>query len=383
MHHCSLCDYSSPSAWNVKRHMKTHETNDTVVEEINTCCQYCLKDFSNKYNRKRHEISCKHKVIENQEISPEVALDFTNGCAVSPKVALLHQKLRPPSPKVALDDESDYDENGSFPCPFCYKKFTSKWNLQKHENNGKCSFTTHPFMCHKCKKVCSSKYAKSRHVKKCDGTGNEEALISLDENVLPNNQGTQLPSSNSAPSQITQQNVQNGNIINNNNYIIVNNNNNIHVNALGTEDLTDILNPDYLGERVYEINGKGIYQMIKDVHFNETKPENHNIRIHSRKRKQLKVCQDDGWHIQHNNDILTMLIAKYKRIIQLYLCDPVSKERMKHETDFMQIQQNLLKFNEMNNPKFYFECAHKVLALIEDLEINYSNRNRNDILQLS
>lgn len=362
--------------------MKTHETREDMQEENVTSCQYCLKDFANKYNRKRHELSCKHKCPDTQEISPEVAQDFTNGCAASPKVAPFHQKLRPPSPKVALENESDDDENGNFPCPFCYKKFTSRWNLQKHENNGKCSFTSHPFMCQKCKKICPSKYAKSRHVKKCDGTGNEEALISLEANELPPSQTSPLPpSSSSMPSQITQQNVQNGNIINNNNYIIVNNN--IQVNALGTEDLTDILKPEYLGERVYEINGKGIYQMIKDVHFNDTKPENHNIRIHSRKRKQLKVCKDDGWHIQHNNDILTMLIAKYKRIIQLYLCDPVSKERMKHESDFMQIQQNLLKFNEMNNPKFYFECAHKVLALIEDLEINYSNRNRNDILQIS
>jgi hypothetical protein len=163
----------------------------------------------------------------------------------------------------------------------------------------------------------------------------------------------------------------------------VNNNNTIHVNPLGMEDLSDIMKPEYLGERLYEINGKGIFKMIKDVHFNENRPENHNIRMHSRKRNKVKVKQEDGWHIQDNRDILTVLMGRYKLELQKHLCNPNFKEKLKHESDFLQIQQNLLKFNELNNPKFYFECAHKVLALIEDLEITYSDRDRNDFQQLT
>ena len=380
MHQCPHCEYQSPYVWNLKRHLKVHENGLVHEEENSTCCKFCLKEFSNKYNRKRHENKCQHKDAQSQEISPKVAHDFTKSCAASPKVAPLHQKLRPDSPKVALEeDEIESDENdGDFPCPLCFKKFTSKWNLQKHENSGKCTFTNHPLMCPKCKTVCASKYAKSRHVKKCDGTGNEEAI------AVPSFEPSQPSTSSSVPTQMTQQNVQNGNIINNNYYIVntTNNTNNINVNALGTEDLTDIMNPEYLGQRAYEINGRGIYQMIKDVHFNDAKPENHNIRLLSRKRKKVKVKHQDGWHIQDNGDILSLLISKYKRIIQTYLSEPGTQARLKHESDYMQIQQNLLKFNEQSNPKFYFECAHKVLALIEDLELNYGNRNRNDILQI-
>ena len=385
MHQCPHCEYQSPYVWNLKRHLKVHENGLVHEEENSTCCKFCLKEFSNKYNRKRHETKCQHNDAQSQEISPKVAFVTEAGGFVTKSGGFVTDVggFVTESGDFVTDhygEDSECD-NTDYSCPLCDKKLSNKKSLKEHTKA--CKGICNPLQCHICKQVFKYRMEKCRHVKKCLEAANKSIVEVNDKNP----QDSEIHRSNHnqvIPSHLTQQNVQNGNIINNNYYIVntTNNTNNINVNALGTEDLTDIMNPEYLGQRAYEINGRGIYQMIKDVHFNDAKPENHNIRLLSRKRKKVKVKHQDGWHIQDNGDILSLLISKYKRIIQTYLSEPGTQARLKHESDYMQIQQNLLKFNEQSNPKFYFECAHKVLALIEDLELNYGNRNRNDILQI-
>jgi hypothetical protein len=52
-------------------------------------------------------------------------------------------------------------------------------------------------------------------------------------------------------------------------------------------------------------------------------------------------------------------------------------EKGKYETDFILIQQDLLKFNYQNNPAAYYQCAHKLLALIENLETSQKSSDIN------
>lgn len=108
--------------------------------------------------------------------------------------------------------------------------------------------------------------------------------------------------------------------------------------------------------------------MVKDIHFNKTKPENRNVRMGSLKRKTLKMKEDDGWHIKANDDVLDVLINRYKRILLRRSHEPGFKKSLQHEADFMLIQQDLINFTKTSNPTAYYKCAHKILALIEDLE---------------
>ena len=336
--------------------------------------------FSKKFNCKRHESSCPHKGDDSQETpqkvagAPEKVAGAPEKVAGAPeKVALAPEKVAQAPEKVALAPEKIAGalepelcdvSHTKVECDMCYKQFTSRWNLMHHMKT--CKGVSHPHMCPKCRLVLSSKYAKSRHMKGCDGTGNDQALIVSPNHSIP----TTLASTTLEHPPAT--------ALTNNNYVNAeqvtmnqqtNIQQNIIINSFGNEDLTRVLKPEYLDERLREFNGKGIFRIVKDVHMNPDTPENQNIRMGSKKSKTLKVYCDDGkWHIKANCDILEILISKYKSILtqRCFATD----YKTKYESDLMQVQQDLLKFDKKTNCTAYYACAHKIIAMIEDLELH-------------
>jgi hypothetical protein len=144
----------------------------------------------------------------------------------------------------------------------------------------------------------------------------------------------------------------------------------ININNFGEERI-DHITPEMLDERLKEINGRGIFQLIRDIHFNPDIPENHNIRMGSKKRRNLKVKRNGRWEVRDNNDILDIMISQYKRRLSLRSFEPDFKKGLNHEVEFMQIQKDLMNFNKDTNPAAYYGCVRKVLALIEDLDTSY------------
>jgi hypothetical protein len=68
-------------------------------------------------------------------------------------------------------------------------------------------------------------------------------------------------------------------------------------------------------------------------------------------------------------------MVQYKKKLSVRSLEPEFKQNLKHQSDFMQIQQDLIKFNKDMNPAAYYACAHKILALIEDLDCPRDNDN--------
>jgi hypothetical protein len=366
MSSCPLCNYSSTSKWNLNRHIKTHEKMSQQNVDSDWCCQYCYKVFSKKYNCKRHENVCPHKCSFNGEKPEKVAL-------APEKVALAPEKVALAPEKVAREETTLECAQEKLECDMCYKYFSCRWNLVQHMKT--CKGISHPLMCPKCRLVLSSKYAKSRHVKGCDGTRNEHALVVIEpDSVLSNLPNvctrTTAPLPSCSVGGPNHNYVQAEKVVMNQQTVNITQQNIIQINGFGNEDLSRVLDPQYLDERLRELNGKGIFRMVKDIHMNPDIPENQNIRIGSKKSKTLKVFHDDGkWHVRANSDILEILMGKYKSILTRRCFDPDFKGKLKYESDLMQIQQDLLKFDKKTNCTAYYACAHKILALIQDLEI--------------
>jgi hypothetical protein len=347
--------------------MKSHENQSRHLEAPQTACAFCAREFASISNRKRHDASCRQRPVTNlangaqrdgttqnvAQIPPLVAQIPPLVAEIPPLVAQIPPLVARIPPLVAQAAEDD-----EIACGLCYKTFSSKWNLQRHLE--RCNGLGDAFMCAKCRRVFKDKFAKYRHSKNCDGTGNEQALVAPEASssrpLVPQTPNT------SANSQHVQGNGCTLNQLNNQFHITYN------INSFGKEDVSKILTPEFLDERLKEFNGKGIFQMVKDVHFNPDFPENQNIRMGSKKSKTLRVKENDGWHIRANCDIMEVLMTKYKSILSQRSFHPDFKGKLKHESDFMQIQQDLIKFDRRSNPTAYYSCAHKILALIEDLE---------------
>jgi hypothetical protein len=345
--------------------MKTHEIRASPAADADTACKFCLRDFSFKHNKKRHEATCKHRpsgnlaIPENVAQIPEnVAPQGQNVSLLGQNVSLLGQNVAMEGQNVAMEGQNvttdEQHENDVFSCPLCYKNLSCKKALIRHKES--CKGVKNPLMCHVCHVVLSDRVTKSRHVKRCMEEEASKALAELKSTM----DCAALPSQ-----QVIHINIANLQVNNNNNLQI---NNNLEVNGYGSEDLTRILKPEYLDERLREINGGGVFQMVRDVHFNQELPQNQNIRMGSLKRKTLRLKEEDGWHIKANDDVLDALINRYKRILITRSHEPGFRKSLQHETEFMQIQQDLLNFTKKNNPTAYYKCAHKILALIEDLE---------------
>jgi len=341
---CTICDYSSEYPWNLKRHMKTHENQS---DANNNNCRFCLKYFERGYNLRRHEDSCAcRNAVEDQNVATEaqnVAQEVLN---------------------VPTDNDVDNVQvETKEACIFCYKEFKNQKTLKRHIP--RCSGITHPYMCPKCKQVFADRKTKSKHLQRCKGGNANNSLILYDDTanqpntitpITNNVQANEVTMNQIGTQQNIQQNIQQQNIV--------------QINCFGKEDLDGLLDSDYLDARLRELNGKGIYRIVKDAHFDKSRPQNHNIRMGSKKRKMLKVKNVHGWEMRANCDIMETLIGNYKRILTIRSFEP--DFRKKYESDFMQIHQDLLKFDQKMNASAYYGCCHKILALIENMENDHN-----------
>jgi hypothetical protein len=90
-------------------------------------------------------------------------------------------------------------------------------------------------------------------------------------------------------------NINNGNITNNT--IIINN--------FGGEDISHLTNKQIL--RVLKMNKECPVELVKLIHFNKDKPENHNIYKPNFKDKYVKYFNDSIWKMGDAKKIITEL----------------------------------------------------------------------------
>jgi hypothetical protein len=175
------------------------------------------------------------------------------------------------------------DSYGRVKCESCYKTFTSTRTLESHRNI--CQALQHPFQCPKCKVILSNQPSKSRHMKTCGALGeitgcSTQSNISITNNIQ------------------SQQNILIGRDLVTN----------IVINNVGEERI-DHMSPDFLDQCVKSLYGKGVCKLLELKHFNMNVPENHNVRMHSAKRKQVKLRENNQWKIHSNNVAFDKLIT--------------------------------------------------------------------------
>jgi hypothetical protein len=86
---------------------------------------------------------------------------------------------------------------------------------------------------------------------------------------------------------------------------IVNNNNATKVIAFGKEDLSFIT--DDLCAKILKRGFKSVPQLIEHVHFNEEKPEYHNVYIPNIRNEFAMIHDGFDWNLQDRADVITQL----------------------------------------------------------------------------
>lgn len=235
-------------------------------------------------------------------------------------------------------------------CSECSKIYCSMKNYHNHFLRNRCKPTPVEFFCQYCNKTFSRNYNKNLHEKKC--VINTNSIIALEckekDNEIKNlkmklkkyeehSMGTTL--------------INNGNITNNT--IIINN--------LGRENISHITNKQMI--QALRMNKDCPCELVKLIHFNKEKPENHNIYKPNFKNKYVRYCEDNVWKI---GDLM-------KIVTELYMSKmDIAEEKFEELKQFLEeSKQN--RFQQLLDNREEPEIMGDILKRI--IEILYNERS--------
>ena len=213
-------------------------------------CNRCEKEFNQKSNYIFHinrKYPCK-KITNNNLINDDN--NYNNNINNINNLRALRIKVAPSCTNIA---------------PICTKNTK---NTKNNYNNHKCSF---------CSYIFTRKSSLIRHLKN---------RCKIKNNIAINNVNI----------------TNNINMVNSNNRVI---NNTIKLVKFGEEDLNKI------SDKVYKmILNKGfqsVPELIKQIHFNDNIPENHNMYISNTRSNNINVYDGDKFILMDQNDIIDAL----------------------------------------------------------------------------
>ena len=206
----------------------------------------------------------------------------------------------------------DNDDEKQLKCAYCNNIFSRPDVLSRHINKY-------------CKKKKESELIKEQIfinlLEKLDKIEKQNQII-LDENkelkneifIIKKNSNNNIKNIKST----INNNINNKTIDNsNNNTIIDNSNNNNTINiqlvAFGKEDY------DKLTEKEYKIiinkGFKSIQEMVKSLHFNKNRPENHNIYISNIRDNYVMIYEGNKWELRNRKETIEDLYMAKKDIL--------------------------------------------------------------------
>lgn len=188
----------------------------------------------------------------------------------------------------------------SYKCQYCEKEFTDKANMYKHQK--------------KCKKRPSNE----------DLLQKVQRLESMIEVLLNDRRKEHKQEVHASSIQNVQGNVNNVNTIN------------LTLNNFGSETMANL--PASFLTTCFA--SKDIATLIENIHCDAECPENHNVRIRSRKKQLMEVFKDGRWLAQDEDKTLTELIQNGYRILRSHgrhNKESIMEEENFEESDFNEI----------------------------------------------
>ena len=127
------------------------------------------------------------------------------------------------------------------------------------------------------------------------------------------------------------------------------------------EESTDHIQIQDIDNGVFCIKN-GIYNLIRDIHFNPNFPQNQNIRHACKKSKTVKVWENNAWITKALCDIFEQLASRYKSMLYERFVILQRNGKIPYE-DSITINKSFATFMLSNA---YFTCSQKISALIEN-----------------
>jgi len=223
-----------------------------------------------------------------------------------------------------------YEINEKIECQHNVNVLPKKNIKSQHFVNDKSTKSKDTYECKFCNKEFNSRQGKWRHLKNCKEKKQDEEeknnLISLiellnqqieEQREYMKEQKEQLNKQlEKRDKQIEDQNIQIIELIKKSGINIGTQNiqQNIKILAYNNSDLSHLTDKDYM--KCLKHSNFCIPHLIKEIHFNPEKPENHNIYISNLKNNYVMIYNGSKWMLNDRDDSIQSLIDDKESIIE-------------------------------------------------------------------
>jgi hypothetical protein len=204
----------------------------------------------------------------------------------------------------------------------------TKKNLTKVENP--------TIICKYCEKKVQTKSSLNRHLNICKLKPITISDLPSIESSIKKKIDEQLMNCNTNYSKIINNTVNNTQNIQNNIIVM----DKINLREFGKEDLDHIT--DEIMNRAIKYPQTGILNLIREIHFNDTMPQNQNINILNKKEQFIEIYNGKEWKKQDKKTAIQNIITSKKDIMDDYVEEKTEKNLI---SNF--IKDNYENFSEM------------------------------------
>ena len=314
-------------------------------------CPKCQKMFSHKSDFLKHQ-NRKFKCFQNGDYhDDDIKSTFENSVLKMVTSNENNRLLSDSKPEIRdLSDKIDYHK--TLPCQKNEKNedyhngnqkptevgFSSKngilpSTIKSKKNTANTEKAT--ISCKYCDKKVQTKSSLNRHFKICKLKPITISDLPSIESSIKNKINEQLMTVNNNYSKVINNTVNNTQNIQN---IIVMDK--INLREFGKEDLDHIT--DELMNKAIKYPQTGILNLIREIHFNDTMPQNQNINILNKKEQFIEIFNGKEWKKQDKKIAIQNIITSKKDIMDDYVEEKTEKNLI---SNF--IKDNYENFSEM------------------------------------
>ena len=225
-----------------------------------------------------------------------------------------------------IDEHKTYIFSGMSYNEYCEKILSSKFSKMSSKCNNLSSFCNQNVTkkclneCKFCKKNLSSRQALWRHLKNCKEKQKDDTVKeSMNELVdLLNKKDKELKKKDfQYQRQISEQNKQIKELIKKAGIVTTTTNNiqnNIKLLNYNDTDTSHLTENDYV--KCLEHYNFCVPHLIRKIHFNPKKPENHNVYISNLKNSYVMVYTNNKWKVKNREEIISSMIDEKQIILE-------------------------------------------------------------------
>ncbi len=220
------------------------------------------------------------------------------------------------------------------------------------------------YICNFCDKNLSSRQGLWRHLKTCKEKKKDETVKeSMTELArLLNEKDKQMHEKDLEHKRQIEELIKKAGIVNSNN--VTNNiQNNIKLLNYKDTDITDLTENDYV--KCLEHYNFCVPHLIKRIHFNPKKPENHNVYISNLKNSYIMIYMNNKWKVKNRDETILRMIDDKQILFEKKI-----QEWVKSGNQYPKLMAKFSRYIEKR------EQNDVINAIKEDIKLMlYNNRN--------